>query len=342
MQLFLLAASSVCACAPMLAFLGFVWWVDRYDREPVWLIAIAFLWGAVGAIGGAVVGSMALGLVATGLVGAVDGSVSTDLSWVTAAIGPVVVAPLIEEPAKAAILLLVLRNRHFDNMTDGFVYGAAAGLGFAMTENFLYFAQSSHDVVTWGGTVVIRTFYSAVMHATASAIVGASLGWGRFRHPGVLAVSGAVGLAMATLVHGVWNGLLLGEQLVDAGGLLFGADLLLLPLEVGVTLLVFELCVWDEAATIRYELREEAQAGRIPADHPRIVASWFRRLGRAWLPPHVDRDRYVRIATDLAMRKKQRRQLGDRASSFFREDVERLRDQLVSALREPERPRPAR
>ena len=49
------------------------------------------------------------------------------------------IAPLIEEPAKALCLLALYRSREFDNATDGFVYGAAAGLGFGMTENFFYF-----------------------------------------------------------------------------------------------------------------------------------------------------------------------------------------------------------
>ena len=43
-------ASTVCACVPMFAFLVAVWWLDRYDREPVWLIGLTFLWGAIGGV----------------------------------------------------------------------------------------------------------------------------------------------------------------------------------------------------------------------------------------------------------------------------------------------------
>src|SRR5262245_22628438 len=102
----------------MLGFLALVWWLDRYDREPVWLVVAVFLWGAVGAVVPAILFSAAIELSANAALATV-GLPQTD-TWFT----PVIVAPLVEEPCKAAILLLLLRNRHFDNMTDGFVYGA--------------------------------------------------------------------------------------------------------------------------------------------------------------------------------------------------------------------------
>lgn len=328
LQLLLIAASSVCACVPMLAFLGSVWWLDRYDREPVWLIALTFLWGAMGAIVLAVICSLLLEFVLT-VTGLLLGG-EPDL--IAGALLPVVVAPIVEEPAKAIFLLAILWSRHFDNMTDGFVYGAAAGLGFGMTENFLYFVGVSSDVVTWSGTVLIRTFYSAVMHATASAIVGAALGFARFRHPVVLFLSGLLGLALAIGVHALWNGLLTTEHLVGTGGMLLGFNLLLFPLEFLFTLLVFEVCIQVEAATIRRELTEEAHAGRLPETHPRIIASWLRRLTPGWLPPGVDRHRYLKTATTLAMRKRQLRQLGRRASPFYQNEVDRLRGELSQIL----------
>ena len=66
---------------------------------------------------------------------------STDLRLPGALPSRQKLAPLIEEPTKAIILFAIVRSRHFDNTTDGFVYGAAAGLGFAMTENFMYFGS---------------------------------------------------------------------------------------------------------------------------------------------------------------------------------------------------------
>ena len=330
LQLTLLLLSGVCAGLPMLLFLSLVWWLDRYDREPLWLLAVTFLWGAVGAVGIAIVGGSVLDALVQLTLSAADRATPVDLSPWAAAISPTIVAPSIEEPAKAAILLAVIFNRHFDNMTDGFVYGAATGLGFGMTENFLYFAGTTDDVIAWSATVFIRTFYSAVMHALATSIVGAALGLGRFRGTKTLILAGSIGMMLALMVHGLWNGLIsLGEVGLTTN--LFWLDLVLFPLEVLLVAIVFEICVLDESRTIRRELEDEAASGHIPEHHPRIVASWFRRLGRRWLAQGIDRKAYVLACTTLAMRKRQIRQMGQAAPAAYRQEVEELRRYLVSA-----------
>lgn len=333
LEILLSAASTVCACVPMFAFLGAVWWLDRYDREPVWLIGLTFVWGSVGAVAVAVVASAAASTWVTVGVVLVGSSLGLDPEALARIAGPVLVAPLCEEPAKAAFLLLVIFNRHFDNMTDGFVYGAAAGLGFAMTENLLYFVSASTNVAEWGQTVVIRTLYSALMHATATSIVGASLGFARFRRWPVLVASGVVGLLVAGGVHALWNGLIAFSTL--GGGGMFVLDLVLFPAEVLMVLVVFEVCVLEEAAILRRELAEEALEGRIPRGHPKILASWIRRVLPGWAPAGVDQEAYVRTATSLAFRKHQLRQHGPEGSAYHAADVERLRARLAELLGGP-------
>jgi RsiW-degrading membrane proteinase PrsW (M82 family) len=295
----------------------------------VWLIALTFLWGAVGGVIGAIVGSLLLDLGAQIFVLPVASMLGGDTDTIGTVIGTVVIAPIVEEPSKALFLLYVMWNRHFDNMTDGFVYGAAAGLGFGMTENLVYVLGVSGDAALWGTTVIVRTFYSAVMHATATAIVGASLGLARFRGCLALVVSGVLGLALAMAVHGVWNGLLVYGQIADTT-MPYVADLVLFPLEVATVLLVSQICLADEACTIRRELGEEAARGTLPAEHPPILASTIRRLFHGWLPPGVDQRRYVRAATALAMRRKQVRQMGASAPPFYRDEIVRLREQVVT------------
>lgn len=337
LTLLLSALSTLCACVPMVTFLAIAWWLDRYDREPVWLVVLTFLWGGMGGVVSAVVGSVVLQVflgVGFAAAGAVTGA---DLSTWSEASGPVLVAPLMEEPAKAAFLLYVLWNRHFDNMTDGFVYGAAAGLGFGMTENFLYFLGATGDVATWGVTVVVRTFYSALMHATATSIVGAALGFARFRGCLALLASGAIGLGLAMGIHALWNGLLTAAQLLGGSGPAI-LDYVLFPIELLGVLVVFELCVLDESIGIRRELDEEAREGRIPADHPRVLSSWFRRLFPDRLAlPAGNHALYVQTATALAKRKRQVRQMGGRAPAFYRDEVDRLRRQLELLQRPAER-----
>ena len=43
-------ASLLFAVIPTLCYVAIVWWCDRYEKEPFWLLAAAFLWGAVPAI----------------------------------------------------------------------------------------------------------------------------------------------------------------------------------------------------------------------------------------------------------------------------------------------------
>ena len=325
MQLLLMTASIVLSIGPMLMALAGVWMLDRYQREPLWLFGLTFLWGALGGVFGALVGSSALLLPAELL----------SPEWAEI-LGPVVVAPLIEEPAKAAFLLFVLWHRAFDTTTDGFVYGAAAGLGFAATENLLYFwgAAGSGDPMMWAQTVVIRTFFSAVVHATASALIGAGLGWARFR--GWLGALFAVplGFLLGMSVHAMWNGLLTLDGQLGGGGEGQWAMLafVLLPVSAALTFTSFQLCLFDESRTIRRQLEDEARDGLIPAEHPAILGSWIRRHLTGWAPPGLEHRRYVAAATTLALRKRQLALVPPQRSEFYRDDVARLRREVKRLL----------
>ncbi len=318
--------SVLCAGLPILGFLAVVWWLDRYDREPVWLLLAIFAWGAIGAVVLSLVGNTMFLLPLTWMLGS------------TAAMhtSTVLIAPLVEEPTKALVLPLVLRSRHFDNATDGFVYGAAAGLGFGMTENFLYFVGGAieGDVAAWVGMVIIRTFFSAVMHATASSLVGALLGWAMFRSWPARLLAGATGLVAAMTIHGIWNGLITADQVLGTSGALFLADLLFFPVELAVVFSAFQLCLWQEHRSITRELGEEARLGTLPLEHVPILASYLRRVRGGWLPPAVDKKAYVRAATTLAFRRAQAQAArGARAETFERE-VRQLRSELRGMFRE--------
>ena len=308
----------------MLTFLGIVWWLDRNDREPLWLFGLTFLWGVVGAVFLALIGSEVLMQPLVWILGA-------DVAdrW-----SAVLVAPLIEEPSKAAILFAVMYSRHFDNASDGFVYGAAAGLGFGMTENFLYFSDvaSYGDAGTWLMTVFIRTFFSAVMHACATSCVGAALGWARFRGliPKLLCLPLGFGVAMG--MHGLWNGMLTVSSeygLPDLSALNF----VLFIGEFLLVLLVFQLALWDERATVRRELADEVQQGTLPLAHASAIASTFKRGSGTWLPNGVPRWPYIRAVITLALRKHQCRNTRGATHAFYADEVLRLRQEIKGLQR---------
>ena len=63
------------------------------------------------------------------------------------AFGAVISAPLVEESAKAIILLIFFfaKRDEFDGVVDGIVYAAMVGLGFAMTENIQYYGRAAFE-----------------------------------------------------------------------------------------------------------------------------------------------------------------------------------------------------
>ncbi len=42
--------ASALALVPTLVYALLVWWLDRYEKEPLPLLVVAFLWGAVPAV----------------------------------------------------------------------------------------------------------------------------------------------------------------------------------------------------------------------------------------------------------------------------------------------------
>ena len=43
----MLVVAALGALIPTISYVLFVWWLDRYEKEPFWLLALAFLWGAI-------------------------------------------------------------------------------------------------------------------------------------------------------------------------------------------------------------------------------------------------------------------------------------------------------
>lgn len=166
---------------------------ERARREPWRALLQAFLWGAVGAAG------LAL-LVETLLFG----SPADEPAWLGLSLFAVVGAPVVEEAAKALGLLGI---RDLDpEPEDGLIYGAMAGLGFAATENAFYVGGA----FLLGGTelaivtAVYRTLATVALHAAATAISGYGIWASRFH---TVQGSWIGALLLAMLLHGAYNAL---------------------------------------------------------------------------------------------------------------------------------------
>jgi len=81
------------------------------------------------------------------------------------------VVALIEEGSKALVLLPLIRLRYINSWTDGLVFGSMAGLGFSITEDFMYALSSESPLETLIG----REIYSIFGHSVFSAFLFAAI-----------------------------------------------------------------------------------------------------------------------------------------------------------------------
>lgn len=115
----------------------------------------------------------------------------------------VVVAPLVEEAAKPLGLFAV--RDHDPEPEDGYIYGAAAGLGFAATENLIYEAAAlaTGGLAAFALTFLVRSTASALLHASATSFTGYGVWAARFGRRSWLAVIPLFALAVAA--HAAFN-----------------------------------------------------------------------------------------------------------------------------------------
>jgi RsiW-degrading membrane proteinase PrsW (M82 family) len=321
--------------AVILLYLFGIWWIDRYEREPWWMVAGMFLWGALGSTLLGCLASLPFLVVARGLLG-------PDMA---SGINAVVIAPVVEEAAKALIFVPVLltaslKNRTFniakqiDTATDGFIYGAAIGLGFATTENLAYYAGSyDASIETLATLIGMRTAFSALVHTTSSGLLGMAIAAARHRQGSwKWWAFPAAGYAGAVLNHAVWNALAVASQFYS--GAIIGGIICLLS-SMALVALLTRVCLRREHEIIREYLAHEAQLGHVPADHVDIIPYARRRHRDDWLADHVDRDTYVHHATMLAFRRYQLEQDRGRRTSRLKQDISRLRSNLDTMLNAP-------
>lgn len=267
-------AAILASVLPTLCYTLIIWWLDRYEKEPLPLLLAAFAWGALPAIGLALFFELTLASLAA-----------------ASPLGPAVVrwglAPLIEEPVKALALvgIFVFARGDFDGPLDGIVYGALVGFGFAMTENLCFFLLDDPSQLT--GHIWSRSVLFGSTHALFSAVVGVALGsvrYARRRWLGYAVVP--AGLLVAVLLHALHNFLVAGPQ----PGVLLAAAWLAQGSGVLVLLAVAALAWRHERIWIERELRDEVASGTISlADYdearllrPRLRAQLEALLGGDW------------------------------------------------------------
>jgi RsiW-degrading membrane proteinase PrsW (M82 family) len=155
--------------------------------------------------------------------------------------GAIIVAPVVEEAVKvmaAGLAIAWMRSgRH------ALAAGAAAGLGFAATENLLYQVQAlaTDGIIAYIATVLVRAYSSMLIHATASAI--AAVGIWKWRRTSLGFTAGFLPLyAVAVILHAAFN-----YVAVYAGGVTVGGVFIALNLAAAVIIAVTAFAMLKKA-----------------------------------------------------------------------------------------------
>jgi RsiW-degrading membrane proteinase PrsW (M82 family) len=192
----------VSATLPVPIYLTLVLWIDRYEAEPLWMLATAFFWGALVAVFISLIFNTALSL---------GVAYATDSMRAGETFGAVISAPIVEEIAKALILFIFYfwKKDEFDGVIDGITYAAMVGLGFAMTENILYYgrAVTGHGVGGLTLVIIIRGMFAPFSHPLFTSLTGIGLGLARqSQNVLIKIITPLCGLLAAIFMHSIWNG----------------------------------------------------------------------------------------------------------------------------------------
>ena len=271
-----LILSVAAAVVPIAIYSLLMWWADRYEREPLWLLGVAFLWGAIPAI---------ILTVITGLV--ISGSLEEGS---TSVLYYCIEAPIVEEFVKglAVLGLFVFHRKQFDGVLDGLVYGALVGFGFSMTEDFVYYlsALSEGGLAGLLPVMVLRGIFFALNHSVYTGLLGvgfglASVSRSRFRR----VMWPVLGFVVAVICHSLHNfGSWLLATYIEGENAALGALGLLLSLAFAALglVLIFSVVIgawFFQRRIIKEELT--TLVGKLLTDQE------FKELSTEWTQPVV-------------------------------------------------------
>jgi RsiW-degrading membrane proteinase PrsW (M82 family) len=188
------------AVLPVPLYVALALWLDRYEKEPVWMLLSAFVWGATISF----VFALLNVIVSHQVIGAVFNESAAGF------FATVISAPIVEETMKglALLILFLWKKDEFDGVLDGIIYAAMVGLGFAMVENFGYYASLFAQGGVAGSLMVfvVRGVLSPFGHPIFTAMTGMGLGLARRSNKlPVKLLAPVVGLMAAMSLHSLWN-----------------------------------------------------------------------------------------------------------------------------------------
>jgi RsiW-degrading membrane proteinase PrsW (M82 family) len=323
MQIGGLLLSVLFGVVPMLVFAYMVYWVDRYEKEPIALLGGVFLWGAIIAAGTAFISNSFIGL---GIYFFTGSQAFTELSTADA------IAPLIEETLKGMAVLFVFLffRREYDSILDGIVYAAITAIGFAATENIYYIFTYGfqHD----GINGILYMFFVRVVlvgwqHPFYTAFTGIGLAISRLnRNLPIKILAPIIGWGLAVLTHSIHNAISTFFQ-----GLQSIAVSLIFDWSGWIAMLIFVVwALYREQKWITSQLRDEVSNGVITLNQYKTASSaraqFIARTKALFSGQYRLIDRFYELSAELAYKKHQAYNLGEMEEN--QPEIERMRVEL--------------
>ena len=177
------------ALAPICVIILYVYFKDKYDKEPNRLLIFSFLLGAIVSI-----------IITTVIYVGFDflmpltDAFSVPEQFVKAFL----VVGLTEEFSKYIIVRYFAQSKKdFDEPYDGIMYAVMVSMGFAATENIFYVLDGGYP------TAILRAFTAVPAHATFGILMGYFMGKAKFSKNRIQL--NLIGLLLAVIFHGAYD-----------------------------------------------------------------------------------------------------------------------------------------
>ncbi|NUM43187.1 MAG: PrsW family intramembrane metalloprotease [Anaerolineales bacterium] len=297
---------------PAFVYATFVYWLDRYEKEPVILLGGVFIWGAVVAAGGAFIINTLFGIsvfLVTGDEAATD--------FATASIS----APLVEETLKGLAVLSVFLafRREFDSILDGIVYAGIAALGFAATENSYYIFSYGYQESGVEGVLIlacIRNIIVGWQHPFYTAFIGIGLAVARLNRNMLVKLAAPVaGWTLAVLTHSFHNTFagMAGDLIGDVEGFFLGSMIDWTGWFFMFVLIL--VAIFREQHYLKTYLREEVTQNIITKQQYDTACSAFlmslARMNSLFSGQYGNTHKFYHLCAELAHKKRQRDAVGE-------------------------------
>ncbi|WP_160149031.1 PrsW family intramembrane metalloprotease [Arcanobacterium ihumii] len=261
------------ALIPVVAIGFFVWLIDSWEPEPLWMYVAAFMCGAGS--------SIILAVVLNGYAGdyissqaILPSNSQLDINLYLASH----VAPLTEEFSKGLAVFFIYKylKNYFNGPVDGIVYGALVGSGFAFTENILYFVRNYDEIDV---VFKLRFLDGPLNHEAWTAAFGFFLGFATLMRSRLTKALWLVP-AMVSAVAGHW----FNNAALTFSNMSYERYVILSNVPTAVALTGFALYArWQQKRFVVNGLKDYVEAGWLLQSDVDMILSLARRLSaRHW------------------------------------------------------------